>query len=109
MSGDRINIASLATGQLLTGPHFSEPMRVETVQANGSTNWVVGLVGLQSERFRKVNLSAADLTVLLTPNERCVAEDRRGCFWLYVVTNCNATPVLQEPIRDPARLAWHEV
>ena len=48
-------------------------------------------------------------TVLLTPNERRVAEDRPDCFWLYVVTSCKAEPVLQEPIRDPARLPWHEV
>jgi superfamily II DNA or RNA helicase len=54
-------------------------------------------------------LGAATGTVLLTPNERRVAEDRRDCFWLYVVTNCNTTPVLQEPIRDPARLDWTEV
>lgn len=48
-------------------------------------------------------------TVLLTPNERRVAEDRRDCYWLYVVTDCDTTPCLQEPVRDPARLAWHEV
>jgi hypothetical protein len=54
-------------------------------------------------------LGAATGTVLLTPNERRVAEDRRDCFWLYVVTNCNTTPLLQDPIRDPARLDWTEV
>ncbi|MBI4331650.1 MAG: DUF3883 domain-containing protein, partial [Chloroflexi bacterium] len=48
-------------------------------------------------------------TVLLTPNERRVAEDRRDCYWLYVFTNCKTTPQLQEPIRDPARLNCHEV
>lgn len=48
-------------------------------------------------------------TILLTPNERRVAEDRRDCYWLYVVTNCAAEPKLQEPIKDPARLPWHEV
>ena len=48
-------------------------------------------------------------TVLLTPNERRVAEDRRDCYWLYVVTNCNAEAKLQEPIKDPARFPWHEV
>ncbi|MBI2060370.1 MAG: DUF3883 domain-containing protein [Nitrospirae bacterium] len=48
-------------------------------------------------------------TVLLTPNEKRVAEDRRDCYWLYVVTNCKATPKLEDPIRDPARLPWHEV
>ncbi len=54
-------------------------------------------------------LGAASGTILLTPNERRVAEDRRDCYWLYVVTDCDTTPKLQEPIRDPARLDWHEV
>jgi hypothetical protein len=55
----------------------------------------------------------------LAPNERRVAEDRRDCYWLYVVTNCspteaaaeagNAEPVLEDPIKDPARFPWHEV
>ncbi len=54
-------------------------------------------------------LGAASGTILLTPNERRVAEDRRDCYWLYVVTDCNGAPRLQEPIRDPARLNWHEV
>jgi len=54
-------------------------------------------------------LGAATGTILLTPNERRVAEDRRDCYWLYVVTGCNTVPRLQEPIRDPARLDWHEV
>jgi superfamily II DNA or RNA helicase len=48
-------------------------------------------------------------TILLTPNERRVAEDRRDCYWLYIVTNCDNEPRLQEPIKDPARLVWHEV
>jgi hypothetical protein len=48
-------------------------------------------------------------TVLLTPNEWRVAEDRRDCYWLYVVTNCDTMPQLQTPIKDPARLSWHEV
>ena len=37
-------------GQILTGPLFNEPMRVETAQANTPASWVVGLVGPQSER-----------------------------------------------------------
>ena len=47
-------------------------------------------------------------TVILTPNEKRVAEDRRDCYWLYVVTNCAAKPTLAQ-INDPARLPWHEV
>jgi len=48
-------------------------------------------------------------TVVLTPNERRVAEDRRDCYWLYVVTHCDTTPTLQPPIKDPARFDWNEV
>ena len=51
----------MAPGRVLTGPLFSEPMRVETVIATGPTTWVVGLVGVQSERFRKVTLTVGDL------------------------------------------------
>ncbi len=47
--------------------------------------------------------------ILLTPNERRVAEDRRDCYWLYVVTHCGTKPQLQEPIKDPARFEWNEV
>ncbi|MDD5453208.1 MAG: helicase-related protein [Candidatus Bipolaricaulis sp.] len=54
-------------------------------------------------------LKGAKGTVLLTPNERRVAEDRRDCYWLYIVTDCGTRPVLQEPIKDPARFPWHEV
>ncbi len=48
-------------------------------------------------------------SVLLTPNERRVAEDRPDCYWLYVVTNCASEPTLQDPIPAPARYPWHEV
>ncbi|MBI2231541.1 MAG: DUF3883 domain-containing protein [Deltaproteobacteria bacterium] len=54
-------------------------------------------------------LSIAGGTVLLTPNERRVAEDRRDCYWLYVVTGCKSEPCLQETIKNPARFPWHEV
>jgi len=54
-------------------------------------------------------LGAARGTILLTPNERRVAQDRRDCYWLYVVTDCDRNPQLQEPIADPARFDWHEV
>ena len=54
-------------------------------------------------------LAAETGTILLSPNEHRVAEDRPDCFWLYVVTNCAAEPVLQEPILNPAQFEWHEV
>ena len=38
-----------------------------------------------------------------------MAEDRRDCYWLYVVTDCATAPTLQDPISDPARFPWHEV
>jgi superfamily II DNA or RNA helicase len=54
-------------------------------------------------------LAEATGMILLTPNEHRVAEDRRDCYWLYVVTNCAMHPTLQEPVKDPARFPWHEV
>jgi hypothetical protein len=54
-------------------------------------------------------LAEAAGTILFTPNEWRVAEDRRDCYWLYVVTNCASKPTLQEPVKDPARFEWHEV
>ena len=47
-------------------------------------------------------------TVLLSRNERRVAEDRRDCYWLYVVTACKTNPTLHQ-VPDPARFPWHEV
>jgi superfamily II DNA or RNA helicase len=47
-------------------------------------------------------------TILLTPNERRVAEDRRDCYWLYVVTDCASVPRLIK-VPDPASRPWHEV
>lgn len=55
---------ALNPGQVLIGPLFSEPMRVETLQANGPDNWIVGMVGTRSERFRKVALGIADVAQL---------------------------------------------
>jgi superfamily II DNA or RNA helicase len=54
-------------------------------------------------------LGASTGTILLTPKERRIAEDRRDCYWLYVVTDCGTIPRLQDPVRDPARLDWNEV
>jgi hypothetical protein len=61
-------------------------------------------------------------TIGLTPNEKRVAEDRRDCYWLYVVTDCDVAqasslsdlagkmPAPQLHIhKDPASLPWHEV
>lgn len=67
---------------------------------------------LKSGELRLIEIKgigASTGTVLLTPNERRVAEDRRDCYWLYVVTNCDSEPKLETPIKDPARFPWHEV
>ena len=67
---------------------------------------------LESGELRLIEvkgLAAEKGRILLTPNERRVAEDRPDCYWLYVVTNCGTAPELQEPVRDPARFPWHEV
>jgi len=61
-------VSAINIGQILLGPLFNEPMRVETVASNGSESWVLGLVGLQSEKFRKVTLTAADLKSLTIQN-----------------------------------------
>ncbi|MCS6944496.1 MAG: DEAD/DEAH box helicase, partial [Sutterellaceae bacterium] len=65
-------------GQVLNGPLFNEPMRVETVQANGPSSWVLGLVGIHSERFRRVTLTASDLAQLTAiDTQRSFAGDAR--------------------------------
>src|SRR5579875_345487 len=55
----------LREGQILTGPLFNEPMRVETVRSKGPDTWIAGLVGAQSERYRKVTLTSQDLEKLV--------------------------------------------
>src|SRR5262245_64050174 len=53
-------------------------MRVETVQVNGPESWAVGLVGTQTERFRKVTLNADDLKQLsITDGRRSFDGDGR--------------------------------
>ena len=47
--------------------------------------------------------------IIITPNERRVAEDRPDCYWLYVVASCSTVPCLLKPIKNPARFHWHEV
>lgn len=49
--------------------------------------------------------SASDAAITLTPNEYRVSNDRRDCYWLYVVTDCKTNPKLTT-IRDPAQYKW---
>src|ERR1700722_9865323 len=46
-------------------------MRVETVKPVNGDTWSVGLVGVQSERFRNVTLTAADLQKLTIQETTC--------------------------------------
>ena len=55
---------TLCEAQILTGPQFSEPMRVETARPNGPDGWIAGLVGVRSERFRRVALTQRDIEEL---------------------------------------------
>ena len=85
--------------------------RVYDVHAK-NLGYDVTSLDLQSGELRLIEvkgLASASGSILLTPNERRVAEDRRDCYWLYVVTHCASTPRLQEPIEDPVRFPWHEV
>ena len=54
----------ISEGQVLIGPLFSEPMRVETVRGNGLGSVEVGLVGQRTERFRRVTLTSSDMASL---------------------------------------------
>ena len=67
----------------------------------------------QSGELRLIEIKgigADEGTVALTPNEKRTAEDRRDCYWLYVVTRCKQPdgPKLM-PVRDPAQLEWDEI
>ena len=68
----------------------------------------IDLVSGELRLIEVKGLKYATGDVILTPNERRVAEDRRDCFWLYVVSNCGSEPELQI-FRDPVRFGWQEV
>src|ERR1051326_4107246 len=55
---------AISIGQILAGPLFNEPMRVETIREDGDGAVVAGLVGTKSERFRSVRLTAAEVQSL---------------------------------------------
>jgi hypothetical protein len=72
-------------GQILIGPQFSEPVRVETVRTDGPGSWVLGVVGTKTERFRRATLTEADLaqiaiqsaTLAFGPDEQSSSDERR--------------------------------
>ena len=97
--------------QVVIDHERAQGRQVDDVSAK-NLGYDVTSLDLQSGDLRLIEvkgIGSTTGTVLLTPNERRVAEDRRDCYWLYVVTDCASTPVLQEPIRDPAQFPWHEV
>jgi len=51
-------------GQIVIGPWFPEPMRVESVQSIDAETLELGLSGLKSERFCKVTFPRRDLPSL---------------------------------------------
>ena len=85
------------------GPRARSQRHVEDVSAKNLGYDVTSLDTTSGDlRLIEVKgLAAATGTILLTPNERRVAEDRPDCYWLYVVTNCGETPVLHDPSREP--------
>lgn len=55
-------------------------------------------------------LAGEEGVVALTSNEKQTAEDRRDCYWLYVVTRCKTSegPTLMT-LKDPAQMQWDEI
>jgi superfamily II DNA or RNA helicase len=54
-------------------------------------------------------LAASEGEIILTPNEHRVAEDRRDCYWLYVVTECGTDTPRLKPVEDPASRQWRAI
>ena len=59
-------LAIPAVGDTLTGPLFSEPVRVVTATSRPDGSAELGVVGTRTQLFRSVTLSAADLSRLKT-------------------------------------------
>jgi hypothetical protein len=55
---------NITRNTIVTGPLFSEPMRVESIQPGSTGSMVLGLVGTQTERFRSVTLTPEDIEKL---------------------------------------------
>lgn len=54
-------------------------------------------------------IGASEGDIILTPNEHRVAEDRRDCYWLYVVTDCGKPEPKLHTVVDPARHPWKPI
>ena len=56
---------SLQSGQIIEeGELFNEPMRIESVRQDERDIWILGLVGIRSERFRNVRLTNEQVVLL---------------------------------------------
>ena len=51
-------------GAIIRGAQFHELMRVETAESGGGGTWILGLVGINTEQFRRATLSADDIAGL---------------------------------------------
>ncbi|MFC1633577.1 helicase-related protein [Planctomycetota bacterium] len=108
----RANLETEATAMQVVIEHEQSQGRQVYDVHEKNLGYDITSLDLNSGELRLIEvkgLAAVTGTILLTPNERRVAEDRRDCYWLYIVTNCAQTPVLQEPVKDPARFPWQEV
>jgi hypothetical protein len=87
--------------------------RVVTDVHEKNLGYDITSINTQSGELRLIEvkgIGAHTGTVCLTPNEKRVAEDRPDCYWLYVVSNCKSpSPLLNEPILNPAKMPWIEV
>ena len=54
-------------------------------------------------------MSPQRFRIFVSSVQKEFAEERRDCYWLYRVTDCNPNPTIQEPIKDPAKFPWNEV
>ena len=63
--------------------------------------------GLRLRLIEVNGIDEATGTVIPMPHEQCVAEDRRDCSWLYVVTDCDTKRKLVR-IKDTVLLEWYE-
>ena len=117
---DRPDIANLrpdpeteATAMRVVAEYEEQQGRVVTDVHEKNLGYDITSMNPQSGELRLIEvkgIGAHTGTVCLTPNEKRVAEDRPDCFWLYVVSNCKSpSPLLNEPILNPAKMPWIEV
>lgn len=113
MQKTRIDDLVPREGQILTGSLFSEPVRVATVRPTGPGAWVLGVVGVSSERYRSVTLIRREgdkIGQFFDEAERGV-EGAAGLLKMAEDRHAALVAPRQRRVEElaPARLAWHEV